>query len=621
MVKKAFVGFWNILNFSRRLVLNILFFFILIALFVSIMSSEDEIIVEQDSALVLSLSGNIVEEKTYIDPVEAALNDSMGSNDEPPEVLLDDILMTIKYAAKDKKIKLLLLDLQKMQGAHLNKLKAIAAQLDKFKETGKKVYAYGDYYSQAQYYIASKADEILMHPYGAVDISGYATYPLYFKEAIDKLEISQHIFRVGTFKSAVEPLIRSNMSEAAKEASKAWLDALWLEYKTDVAAHRGFEITNFDEDMETYKEKFAKVNGHSGQFALQYKWVDQLVSKEALRQKLIAEVGSNESGKSFKQIAFNKYLKTLKPPFPIENPITDKVAVVVAKGNIVDGERKAGEIGGDSTAKLLRRARLNDKVKAVVLRIDSGGGSMFASEIIRAEVLALKDAGKPVIASMGSVAASGGYWIAANANEIWAAPSTITGSIGVFGTMMTFEKTLAKLGVYSDGVATTDMASFSMLRPLEPKLADVIQMSVESAYDRFLTVVSEARGMDKAEVDKVAQGRVWIGTKAKELGLVDALGNKQDAIKRAAELASLSMYDVITIEHQLTEQEMLVQKIFGESQAAAFVTAYISKDDYAPVKNSIMQTAHGLKQQVSSLEQFNDPNGVYAKCLVCTVSY
>ncbi|KPV94001.1 Protease 4 [Pseudoalteromonas sp. P1-9] len=621
MVKKAFVGFWNILNFSRRLVLNILFFFILIALFVSIMSSEDEIIVEQDSALVLSLSGNIVEEKTYIDPVEAALNDSMGSNDEPPEVLLDDILMTIKYAAKDKKIKLLLLDLQKMQGAHLNKLKAIAAQLDKFKETGKKVYAYGDYYSQAQYYIASKADEILMHPYGAVDISGYATYPLYFKEAIDKLEISQHIFRVGTFKSAVEPLIRSNMSDAAKEANKAWLDALWLEYKTDVAAHRGFEITNFDEDMETYKEKFAKVNGHSGQFALQYKWIDQLVSKEALRQKLIAEVGSNESGKSFKQISFNKYLKTLKPPFPIENPITDKVAVVVAKGNIVDGERKAGEIGGDSTAKLLRRARLNDKVKAVVLRIDSGGGSMFASEIIRAEVLALKDAGKPVIASMGSVAASGGYWIAANANEIWAAPSTITGSIGVFGTMMTFEKTLAKLGVYSDGVATTDMASFSMLRPLEPKLADVIQMSVESAYDRFLTVVSEARGMDKAEVDKVAQGRVWIGTKAKELGLVDALGNKQDAIKRAAELASLSMYDVITIEHQLTEQEMLVQKIFGESQAAAFVKAYISKDDYAPVKNSIMQTAHGLKQQVSSLEPFNDPNGVYAKCLVCTVSY
>ena len=193
LVKKAFVGFWNILNFSRRLVLNILFFFILIAVIVSISSSEGEIVIEQDSALVLSLTGNIVEEKTYIDPIEAAINDSMGSSDEPPEVLLDDILMTIKYAAKDKKIKLLLLDLQKMQGAHLNKLKAITGEIEKFKEAGKKVYAYGDYYSQSQYYIASKADEVLMHPYGAVDISGFATYPLYFKEALDKLEISQHI--------------------------------------------------------------------------------------------------------------------------------------------------------------------------------------------------------------------------------------------------------------------------------------------------------------------------------------------------------------------------------------------------------------------------------------------
>lgn len=620
LLKKVFIGLWDVLNFSRRLVLNILFFFIIIAIVISIGSSEDEIVVEQDSVLVLSLAGNIVEEKTYIDPVEAAINDSMSSGDEPPEVLLDDILMTIKYAAKDKKIKMMLLDLQKMQGAHLNKLKVIAGQIDKFKEAGKKVYAYGDYYSQAQYYLASKADEILMHPYGAVDISGYGTYPLYFKEALDKLEISQHIFRVGTFKSAVEPLIRSDMSDAAKEANKAWLDALWLEYKTDVASHREFEITNFDEDMASYKEKFAAVNGHSGKFALENSWVDELVSKEAMRQKLIAEVGKNESGKTFKQISFSKYLKTLKPPFPIENPITEKVAVVVAKGNIVDGKQKAGQIGGDSTAELLRRARLNEKVKAVVLRIDSGGGSMFASEVIRAEVLALKEAGKPVIASMGSVAASGGYWIAADANEIWAAPSTITGSIGVFGTLMTFEKSMAKLGIYSDGVATTDMASFSMLRPLNKELGDVIQMSVESAYDRFLEVVGNARNLSREEVDAVAQGRVWVGTKAQELGLVDKLGNKQDAIERAAELASLTMYDVITIEHKLTEQEILMQKIFGDSQAAHIVAAFIGKDEYAPVKNSIMQTANQVKNQVSSLEQFNDPNGIYAKCLVCNIS-
>jgi protease-4 len=380
-------------------------------------------------------------------------------------------------------------------------------------------------------------------------------------------------------------------------------------------------MSNFDEDMASYKEKFTKVNGHSGEFALTYNWVDTLSTKEALRQKLIAEVGSVESGKTFTQVSFDDYLTTLKPPFPIVNPITEKVAVVVARGTIVDGSRKAGEIGGDSTAELLRRARLDEKVKAVVLRIDSGGGSMFASEVIRAEVLALKEAGKPVIASMSSVAASGGYWIAADTNEIWAAPSTITGSIGVFGTLMTFENTMAKLGIYSDGVATTDMASFSMLRPLNPGLGEVIQMSVESAYDRFLTVVSEARDMPKEKVDEIAQGRVWIGTKAQELGLVDKLGNKQDAIERAAELASLTMYDVITIEHELTEQEQLLQMVFGDSQAAHIFVSQFVNNDYPPVKNSLMQTAQSVKEHVSSLEQFNDPNGIYTRCLVCTVSH
>jgi protease-4 len=621
VVKKAFLGLWNVLNFSRRLFLNILFLIIIIALIVSVMSSDDELVIEQDSALVLSIAGNIVEEKAFVDPVQVALNDSVSGAGDAPEILLDDILLAINNAAKDSKIKLILLDLQNMQGAHLNKLKMITLALEKFKETDKKVYAYADYYSQAQYYIASKADEILMHPYGAVDISGFATYPLYFKEALEKLEVSQHIFRVGTFKSAVEPMMRSNMSDAAKEANKAWLDALWVEYKTDVAANRSFDVSNFDEDMASYKEKFTKVNGHSGEFALTYNWVDTLSTKEALRQKLIAEVGSVESGKTFTQVSFDDYLTTLKPPFPIVNPITEKVAVVVARGTIVDGSRKAGEIGGDSTAELLRRARLDEKVKAVVLRIDSGGGSMFASEVIRAEVLALKEAGKPVIASMSSVAASGGYWIAADTNEIWAAPSTITGSIGVFGTLMTFENTMAKLGIYSDGVATTDMASFSMLRPLNPGLGEVIQMSVESAYDRFLTVVSEARDMPKEKVDEIAQGRVWIGTKAQELGLVDKLGNKQDAIERAAELASLTMYDVITIEHELTEQEQLLQMVFGDSQAAHIFVSQFVNNDYAPVKNSLMQTAQSVKEHVSSLEQFNDPNGIYTRCLVCTVSH
>ena len=620
MFKKFFIGCWDVLNFSRRLVLNIIFFFILLAIVISIFSSDDEIVIEQDSALVLSIAGNIVEEKTYVDPVQAALNDSMANNNEPPEVLLDDILKVIKSAQKDKRIKVLVLDLQKMQGAHLNKVKAIVKQLKTFQAAGKQVIAYGDYYSQAQYYIASTADQVLMHPYGAVDISGFASYPLYFKDAIDKLSISQHIFRVGTFKSAVEPMLRNDMSEEAKEANRAWLAALWKEYKTDVAANRQFDIANFDEDMTVFKEKFASVGGDSGRYAKENGWVDELISKDQLRNRLIELVGKNTSGKSYKHVSFKNYLKTIKPPFPVENPITEKVAVVVAKGNIVDGKRKAGQIGGDSTAALLRKARLNEKVKAVVLRIDSGGGSMFASEVIRAEVLALKEAGKPVIASMGSVAASGGYWIASDANEIWAAPSTITGSIGVFGTLMTFEKSLARLGVYSDGVATTDMASFSMLRPLDPKLGEIIQMSVESAYDRFLNVVAQSREMTIEEVDSVAQGRVWIGTKALELGLVDKLGDKQDAIARAAELASLNYYDVITITQDLTPHEALMQQLFSNEQVKSMTASWFGQDEYAPIKRSVFQAANQVKSELASFENYNDPNGVYAKCLVCSIS-
>lgn len=619
-IKKIFVGLWNVLNFSRRLLLNIIMFFILLAIVISIFSSEDEIVIAEETALQLTLAGQLVEEKTFVDPVEAALNDSMGNNDTPAEMLVDDVIRVIKHATKDKRIKLIVLDLQKLQGGHLNKLKLIAKHLEKFKAEGKKVIAYGDYYSQAQYYLASHADEILMHPYGAVDISGYATYPLYFKEALDKLKVSQHIFRVGTFKSAVEPMMRSDMSEAAKEANKAWLSALWQEYKTDVAKNRGFGTENFDETMESFKEKFAAVEGHSGNYALTYKWVDGLMDKESFRKHVKTLVPADANGKTYSHVSFSNYLKTVKPPIVVENPLTEKVAVVVARGNIVDGKRKAGEIGGDSTAELLRRARLNDKIKAVVLRIDSGGGSMFASEIIRAEVNALKAAGKPVIASMSSVAASGGYWIAADANEIFAAPSTITGSIGVFGTLMTFENTMANLGIYSDGVSTTDMASFSPLRALDPRLGDVIQMSVESAYKRFLDVVANARNMKPEAVDQIAQGRVWIGTKALELGLVDKLGDKEDAIKRAAELANLEFYEVFTIEHQLTEEELLMQKLFN-SKVAAWVGAKVQPETAElAVKRSLLKTANELKQEVSSLEAFNDPNGIYAKCLVCNVS-
>ena len=447
MLAKIFKGIWTGINFSRRLVLNILFLLLVILFFVAITGEEDQVKVADGTVLRLNLNGPIVEEKTYVDPVEAAINDATMGKEAPSEILLDDVIEVINEATKDDRITVMLLDLQKMPSAHINKLKQITKAIDAFKDAGKQVIATGYYYTQAQYYIAAHANEVSMHPYGGVSIEGYGMFPLYFKDALEKLKVTQHIFRVGTYKSAVEPFIRNDMSDAAKEANSVWLTALWNEYKTDVAASRPFDESNFDEDMDVYLAKMQAVDGNSGQYALNNQWVDSLKTSQQIRQQLIELVGAEETGKTFKQVSFREYLSLVKPPVEFDNPITEKVAVVVAKGTIVDGERKAGEIGGDSTAALLRKARLDDKVKAVVLRIDSGGGSMFASEVIRAEVLALKAAGKPVIASMSSVAASGGYWIASAANEIWAAPSTITGSIGVFGTFMTFENTMAELGL------------------------------------------------------------------------------------------------------------------------------------------------------------------------------
>ncbi|KPZ66245.1 Protease 4 [Pseudoalteromonas sp. P1-16-1b] len=620
MIAKVFKGIWTGINFSRRLVLNLLFLFLVIIFIVSVSSDGDKIIVEEGSVLRLNLNGPIVEEKTYVDPIEAAINDATASADTPTEILLDDVIEVINEASQDSRISAILLDLQEMPKAHLNKLKQITKALDTFKATGKKVIASGYYYTQAQYYIAAHADEIAMHPYGSVLIEGYGMYPLYFKDALEKLEVTQHIFRVGTFKSAVEPFIRNDMSEAAKEANRVWLGALWNEYKQDVSAVRPFDESNFDETMDTYLAKMQAANGDAGKYALDNKWVDSLKTNQQIRQQLIDLVGAEEDGKTFKQVSFGEYLSLVKPPIEFDNPMTEKVAVVVAKGTIVDGERRAGEIGGDSTAALLRKARLDDKVKAVVLRIDSGGGSMFASEVIRAEVLALKVAGKPVIASMSSVAASGGYWIASAANEIWAAPSTITGSIGVFGTFMTFEDTLAKIGVYSDGVATTEMAGFSITRPLNEKMAQVIQMSVEEAYERFLNVVADARNMTPEQVDKIAQGRVWIASQAQELGLVDKLGNKQDAIKAAAELAKLNFYEVKTIKQSLSPQEQMLQDIFGSAAVKSVLGLETQKSAVLASQANLQSVIKQLSSEVENLKDYNDPQGVYARCLECTVA-
>ena len=612
-LKRVTLKIFSGLNTFRKITINILFFIVLFLFIAAITSDEGEVIVPNNSALVLNISGDIVEQKRSIDPMDAFIAEALKEKQKNPEVLLSDILNVIEKAKNDSRIEMMVLNLQGVNRTGLSKLQDIAKALEKFKASGKKIIAVGDQYSQDQYYLASSADEVWLNPRGWLLLDGYGRYQLYFKSALEKLSISQHVFRVGTYKSAIEPYIRDDMSSAAKESNKLWLSDLWTQYKHDVAGNRKFAIDNFDENADVLVTKLEKANGNVAQYALENQWVDALKNRQDMKKSLIELVGKNVAGDSYNHISFANYLAATKPIFPIINPNTDKVAVIVAKGTILDGNQKAGTIGGDSTASLLRKARLNNKVKAVVLRVDSPGGSAYASEIIRQEIELIKQAGKPVVASMGTYAASGGYWISAPADKIIASPSTITGSIGIYGFFMTFENSLSRLGVHTDGVGTTDIAGFGVTRPLTDGMAKIFQLNINRGYQDFIGLVAENRNMTLEQVDNIAQGRVWSGLKAKELGLVDELGDLAMAIDAAAELAELKTFDTLLIEKEKSAKDLFLQGLIGQA------TSFLPSSEIMNLSNTDKLFIQ-LKAELSHLNLLNDPQGVYSLCMACEIN-
>jgi len=621
LFKRILSGVWWLFTLTRSVVLNFIFIVFFVSLIVMIASDKDQIKIPEKTALVLNLVGDLVEQKHEINPMDAFLNEALGQEEDDPEILLADVIDVINKAKNDDRVELLVLQLQGLQSAGLTKLQDVGKALVDYKSSGKKIIALGDNFSQDQYYLASYADDIWLNPQGFMLLDGYGRYKMYFKSALEKLAIKQHIFRVGTFKSAVEPFLRDDMSAAAKEANKLWLNDLWGQYKQDVATQRGFTIENFDESITDLLDKFSQSNNSFAEYALSNQWVDQLKTRAQMRTELIDLVGENKKGNSYSHIGFKDYLAASATTKSFSDKSTDKVAIIVAKGTILNGTQKPGTIGGDSTAKLLRKARMNEQVKAVVLRVDSPGGSAFASEIIRQEVELLKAAGKPVIASMGTYAASGGYWISAPADKIYAAPSTITGSIGIFGMMMTFEDSLSKLGIHTDGVGTTDIAGFGPTQPLTDGMAQLFQLSINKGYQNFITLVAQNRNMTLEEVDAIAQGRVWSGAKAKELGLVDELGNLTDAIVAAAELAELEQYDTLLIEKEPSSRNKFIQKMMGKSSSLLAFTRISSSDLMSPnsIDNKpVSQLVGQLQKELAAINQFNDPQGTYTLCLACS---
>jgi protease-4 len=570
--------------------------------------------IPRGGALLVNPNGVLVEEAEVEDPFSQVVEEAYGV-DEPGQIEVRDLARAIRAAAADERIQGLVLDLSQLYIPAISASKAhyLAGVVDEFKATGKKVYAYGDFFSQEQYLIAAHADEVAMHDKGSLVLVGYGAYDAFLKTFLEKLLITPHVFRVGTFKAAVEPFLRDDMSPEAKEANLDFLSAMWASYAKSVEAARGLPAGAVNRFANELNAILRETGGDFGQAALRLKFVDKLISRPEQVAEMKQVFGEDDKGESFKNVEFDVYLRHLGPEKDGASP---NVAVVTAAGTIVDGESPPGvAAGGDTIAGYLKKALDDDEVKAVVLRIDSPGGSAFASEVIRDGVLALKKAGKPVVVSMGSLAASGGYWIAAPGDEIWAAPTTVTGSIGIFAFFPTFENAAKYWGVSIDGVGTTSLASIyaTGIGPLEDNVADIFQQSVEDGYRDFLDVVAEGRNLTPEYVDTIGQGRVWIGEKARGLRLVDHLGDVDDAVAAAAKRANLTEYDRVDMREEVSPFAML----FGGAAAKAMVALGIGRPEMEGYRSILDRIVGVVRKEAAFLAEFNDPHALYARCLSC----
>jgi protease IV len=608
-VGSALMGFfglvWRILEGVRRvlhlILLLVIFGFVLAALHTSIP------IVPHTAALVIAPEGEIVEQLAS-DPVRRAFGQASGGP--APETLLRDVTDAIAAAKSDERIKLIVLDLGKLDSSGLSKLQEIGAALREFRAAGKRVVVAADSLDQTQYYLAAQAGEVYLDPMGLVYLDGFSYYRMFLKDAIDKLGVDVNVFRAGTYKSFTDQFSRSDMAPSEREESSVWLESLWSAYQQDVTRARSLPAGALNEFVTDEPAALAAVGGDAAKLALQRGLVTALKSRRQMADELKVLVGEDEDSHSFNSIAMNPYLASVRSRHVLKSKSDSKVGIIVASGEILDGHQPPGTIGGDSTADLLRQARYDNAVKAVVLRVDSPGGSMFASEQILREVQALRKAGKPVVVSMSTYAASGGYYISAAANQIFASPTTLTGSIGVFSVVPTFQHTLEKFGVKVDGIGTTPLAGdMRQDRTLTAASRKILQTSVDHAYAEFLRRVGDGRKKPVEDVDKIAQGRVWAGIDAQRIGLVDHLGGLKDATDAAAKLAELgSDYNVDYIEPELSLREELLMQLRSEMLHMGQIAGIIApRSDMERVLDPVLE-------QARAVARLNDPRGLYAYC-------
>lgn len=613
---RSFFGFiWSAINFTNHLVFNIIMLFVILVIIAAVfagMSSKSFAPLQDKTALVLDLEGQLVEQRT-VDSISAAIAEA--SQDGGREILLRDVITVIEEAKTDPKISHLVLHTDGFEVSGMASLREIARALQDFKTSKKPIYAFADNYEQKQYLLAAQADKIYMDPEGMFLPEGLGRYRLFYREALqDKLGLDVHLFRVGEFKSAAEPYILDAASTESKEADLYWMNDIWQRYLTQVGTARKLDPAKITEAINDMPARLQAVNGDMAQWALDEKWVDGLKTAYEMEQFLVKlGVAEDTDNNSFQQIDFMEYLGHVNSRHvaPLH---TDAVAIVVAQGEITGGEQPPGTIGGESTSALIRAARDDENVKALVLRVDSPGGEVFPSEQIRREVELTKAAGKPVVVSMANVAASGGYWISMNADKIYADESTITGSIGIYGLMIRAPRALEKIGVRSDGVTTTPWAgAFDFSRPMEEPAKQVVQSVISHGYTQFIGKVSKARNQTYDQVEANARGRVWSGAQAKEKGLVDAMGGISEAIADAAARAKLKKdsYEVNYIETPLSPFEQFLENLSRNSATQGLVR------QFSPALGFINQTALGRQISTDLLwlnRQGSKPINAVAHC-------
>lgn len=559
--------------------------------------------IPEGAALLLRPTGSLVEQPVFERPL-----DLLAAGGAPAgQASLGDLLEAIRVAKDDARIKALVIETDELMAGGLSKLAELRQAIVDFKAAGKPVLARGERFTQGQYYLATVADELHLSPDGFVLLHGLSRYGAYFKEALDALGVKVHVFRVGEYKSFSEPFTRNDMSEEDREASRDLLDGLWTMLRDDIAVARKLAPEAVEAHVQNYRDALAAAGGDAALAARSAGLVDRFSTRDEWRARLIERVGADAGSGDARMVEIGEYLAVVRGA---RHAPAEKVAVLVAQGAIVDGREPAGVVGGDTFAELIRAAREDEQVKAVVVRIDSPGGSAWASEVVRRELELTRQAGKPVIASMSSVAASGGYWIAAGADEIWAAPSTLTGSIGIFAMFPEFSEPLRRLGIGVDGVATAPLAgALDPRRPLSPAAADAMQLGIEHGYRRFLDVVGKARDMSAAEVDAVARGRVWTGKAAHELGLVDQLGGLEAAVAAAAGRAGLSDYEVVWPTADESLQQRLLRKLTGFAEDLGIDAGFAARP--SPLARLLAE----VQAPAADLLRWNDPQHLYMHCL------